>query len=66
MKPTPSKFKLGLIQMSCGLGVEENLQKALIADRPGSSTRRADHLSAGIVPVPVFLPEAGRNDLRSG
>jgi N-carbamoylputrescine amidase len=29
MKPTPSKFKLGLIQMSCGVGVEENLQKAL-------------------------------------
>ncbi|HEU0008041.1 MAG TPA: carbon-nitrogen hydrolase [Terriglobia bacterium] len=29
MKATPSKFKLGLIQMSCGVGVEENLQKAL-------------------------------------
>ena len=29
MKPTPSKFKLGLIQMSCGLGVDDNLQKAL-------------------------------------
>ena len=29
MKPTPAKFKLGLIQMSCGVGVEENLQKAL-------------------------------------
>jgi len=29
MKPTPSKFKLGLIQMSCGLGVDHNLQKAL-------------------------------------
>ena len=29
MKTTPSKFKLGLIQMSCGLRVEENLQKAL-------------------------------------
>jgi N-carbamoylputrescine amidase len=29
MKPTPSKFKLGLIQMSCGVGVDENLQKAL-------------------------------------
>jgi len=29
MKPTPVKFKLGLIQMSCGVGVEENLQKAL-------------------------------------
>jgi len=30
MKPTPSKFKLGLIQMSCGTVVEENLQKALM------------------------------------
>jgi N-carbamoylputrescine amidase len=30
MKATPSKFKLGLIQMSCGLKVEENLQKALL------------------------------------
>ena len=29
MKPTPMKFKLGLIQMSCGDAVEENLQKAL-------------------------------------
>jgi N-carbamoylputrescine amidase len=29
MKPTPAKFKLGLIQMSCGLGVDDNLQKAL-------------------------------------
>ena len=29
MKATPSRFKLGLIQMSCGLRVEENLQKAL-------------------------------------
>ena len=29
MKPTPMKFKLGLIQMSCGLGVDDNLQKAL-------------------------------------
>ena len=29
MKPTPSKFKLGLIQMSCGVGVDQNLQKAL-------------------------------------
>jgi len=29
MKPTPSKFKLGLIQMSCALGVDDNLQKAL-------------------------------------
>ena len=29
MKPTPSKFKLGLIQMSCGPGVHDNLQKAL-------------------------------------
>lgn len=29
MKLTPSRFKLGLIQMSCGAGVEENLQKAL-------------------------------------
>jgi len=29
MRPTPSKFKLGLIQMSCGLGVDDNLQKAL-------------------------------------
>jgi N-carbamoylputrescine amidase len=30
MKATPSKFKLGLIQMSCGLKVDENLQKALL------------------------------------
>jgi len=29
MKPTPAKFNLGLIQMSCGVGVDENLQKAL-------------------------------------
>jgi N-carbamoylputrescine amidase len=29
MKPIPERFKLGLIQMSCGLAVEENLQKAL-------------------------------------
>jgi N-carbamoylputrescine amidase len=29
MKPTPSKFKLGLIQMSCGVGVDQNLKKAL-------------------------------------
>lgn len=29
MKPTPAKFKLGLIQMSCGIGVDENLEKAL-------------------------------------
>ncbi len=29
MKPTPSRFKLGLIQMSCGANVEENLRKAL-------------------------------------
>src|SRR5262245_35423673 len=30
MKPVPSKFKLGLIQMSCGDSVEQNLQKALL------------------------------------
>jgi N-carbamoylputrescine amidase len=30
MKPAPSKFKLGLVQMSCGPGVEANLQKALL------------------------------------
>ena len=30
MKPALSKFKLGLIQMSCGTSVEENLQKALL------------------------------------
>jgi N-carbamoylputrescine amidase len=30
MKATPSKFKLGLIQMSCGFKVDENLQKALL------------------------------------
>lgn len=29
MKPTLSKFKLGLIQMSCSANVEENLHKAL-------------------------------------
>lgn len=29
MNPTPAKFKLGLIQMSCGIGVDENLEKAL-------------------------------------
>jgi len=29
MKPTPLKFNVGLIQMSCGNAVEKNLQKAL-------------------------------------
>ena len=38
MKPTPMKFKLGLIQMSCGVGVEENLQKAL--SRIGQAAQR--------------------------
>src|SRR5206468_9259555 len=35
VKPAPSKFKLGLIQVSCGVSVEENLQKALFLIRQG-------------------------------
>ena len=61
----PEKFRVALVQMSCGPEPEQNLEKALsrVADAAGRGAQR--RLLAGTFPDPVFLPARRSCAIRS-
>ena len=61
-----SAFKIGLVQMSCTLDMDENLRKAVSGVREAAGQRRADRLPAGTVPLAVLLPRGERRAVRPG
>ena len=50
------KFRVGLVQMSCALDPNENLEKAIWRRSRSGRTGRANRLPSGTVPLAVFLP----------
>ncbi len=61
-----SENKIALIQMQCGAEPEANLAKAIDFIRRGRADRGADRLSAGVVPLAIFLPVGGSREFRAG
>ena len=53
---TAEKFRVGLVQMSCALDPNENLEKAIWRIREAASRGAQIVCLPGAVPVAVFLP----------